>query len=91
MMTPAEREQLRLSLLRFLDGNPTRFGLSSALLLQMSRAEGRHALDAAEVQAELQYLHDKDLVVPVAKTVSPELTCWRITADGRDLLAQCNA
>jgi hypothetical protein len=85
-MNAAEREQLRLSLLRYLGDNPTRFGFTAALLLQMARNEG-HQVDKAGVAAELQYLADKQLVALSEKTISPENRAWRITAAGRDLLA----
>lgn len=87
-MSAAQREQLRLSLLRFLAENPTRFGYNAALLLQMARNEGRPELTRAEVEAELQYLTDKDLIVETDKVISPEQRAWRITAAGRDHHAQ---
>lgn len=86
-MTADQREQLRLSLLRFLCDNPTRFGFNAALLRQMACNEGRTGLDKATVEAELQYLEDKQLIVLAGKTISPENRSWRITAQGRDLLA----
>lgn len=86
-MTPTDREQLRLSLLRFLGDNPTRFGFNAALLLQMARNEGRPGLSREAAAAELEYLADKGLVAEVAKPISPENRAWRITAAGRDLLA----
>jgi hypothetical protein len=85
---PDQREQLRLSLLRFLAENPTRWGFNLALLTQMARAEGRAALTSGEVEAELLYLEDKGLIAPAEKRLSPELRAWRISAAGRDLLAQ---
>jgi DNA-binding HxlR family transcriptional regulator len=85
-MNAVEREQLRLSLLRYLGDNPTRFGFNAALLLQMARNEG-HQVDKASVAAELQYLEDKQLVTLSEKTISPENRAYRITAAGRDLLA----
>ena len=81
-----QREQLRLSLLRFLDVNPARFGLAASLLLQMVRNEGWPAT-ADSVAAELQYLADKKLAEPVDKLISPENRAWRITAAGRDHIA----
>lgn len=86
-MNAADREQLRLSLLRHLDANPSRFGLAIAYLLQMCRNEGRTGLAEGDVLAELMYLADKGLVEIISKTISPELLLWRITASGRDLVA----
>jgi hypothetical protein len=87
-MNGEQREQLRLSLLRFLEDNPTRFGLGTVLLCQMARQEGRPALLWREVEQELLYLHDKGLVTEACKALSPEIRAWRITAAGRDLCAQ---
>lgn len=87
-MNSEEREQLRLSLLRFLDANATVRFLGTGLLLQMAKAEGRGDLKAAEVEAELRYLLDKGFVEMAAKQISPENKTWRITAAGRDAFAQ---
>ena len=87
-MNAEDREQLRLSLLRFLDANATKFSLPTGLLLQMAISEGRRGLKRAEVEAELTYLEDKGLAKPINKLLSPELQCWRITAAGRDHYAQ---
>ena len=70
-----------------MDNNASSRGLSAALLLQMARSEGRAALDKPEVEAELQYLADKELIAAVNKTLSPEVFVWRITAAGRDFMA----
>lgn len=82
-MTSSQTEQLRLSLLRHLDANPTRFGLSASLLHAFIHTEGLR-VTIAEVETELQYLADKGLATQVAKTISPNLHAWRITATGRD-------
>jgi hypothetical protein len=86
-MTNEQREQLRLSLLRFLEGNLTRFGLPTAVLLQMARSEGRTELQKGQVEGELEYLAEKGLAVEALKGVSPENRNWRITANGRDFVA----
>lgn len=90
-MTAEQREQLRLSLLRFLEANGTRFGLATSLLVQMARSEGRPELERAEVVSELTYLEDKTFLAPVLKGISPENPAWRITAEGRDFLATAGA
>lgn len=86
-MNATDREQLRLSLLRFLDENVTRFGFQLGYLLQRARSEGRPKLTSDEADAELIYLEDKKFIEQPAKAISPELRAWRITAAGRDFLA----
>lgn len=87
-MNSLDREQLRLSLLRFLDANARgQFGLSEGLLHQLARAEGRPELVPADITRELQYLADKEMVTEVRKAISPENRAWRITATGRDHFA----
>ena len=85
--TPAQREQIRLGLLRHLEDNPARFGLATALLRSFLAAEG-FALDQPLVELELEYLQGKGLVESPGKAISPELRAWKITAAGRDHLAQ---
>lgn len=89
-MTPEAREILRLSLLRYLESNPTKWALNTALLWQMATNEG-HRCDRDELKGELQYLADKGLVTTAQKQLSPELRCYRITATGRDYLAEISA
>lgn len=92
-MSPAERQQARLSLLRYLDAAaesaPGR-GIGEAVLQQYLVAEGFSG-GAQMAKAELTYLEEKGLVVKVAKSFSPELPVWRITAAGRDAYAQAIA
>jgi len=40
------------------------------------------------LERELQYLEDKAQVAQVLKGISPENRAWRITAAGRDYLAE---
>lgn len=87
MMNATDRQQLRLSLLRFLDENVTRYGFELGYLHQCARSEGRPKLSADEVDAELLYLEDKGFIEQPAKAISPELRAWRINAAGRDYLA----
>jgi hypothetical protein len=87
MMTRPQREQIRLSLLRYCEASG-QYGLSEALLLQFIRSEGWRALAPEELHAETVYLADKSLLAAVEKIISPENHSWRITALGRDYLAQ---
>ena len=90
-MDAPQREQIRLSLLRFLNENPTRFGMARGLLVQMLRSEGNPTITGEQVETELLYLEDKGLIQEAAKYISPENRAWRITAEGRDLLANIQA
>jgi hypothetical protein len=88
-MNAAQREQIRLSVLRYCDAADP-YGLADELLLQFIRSEGFRTVTAAQLRAELQYLTDKSLLTAVPKTISPENSAWRITAAGRDFLAMQN-
>lgn len=86
-MNATERELFRVALLRVLEANGTRFGLTAeALAALVVRFGFRPATEV--VAEELTYLADKGLVVPVGKLISPENSAWRIAAAGRDFLAQ---
>lgn len=86
-MNAATRELLRQAMLQALAPVPAGLGLSAPGLRIQVIAVGHQVTDA-EISAEIQYLADKGLVAPVAKTLSPENRLWRITAAGRDLLAE---
>src|SRR6267154_3373966 len=81
-----QREQIRLSLLRYC-GSAAQCGLATALLQQLLASEGFRGLSADQLRAELIYLADKGLVAALPKVISPENEAWRITAAGRDFLA----
>lgn len=84
-MNPAEREQVRLGLLRYLDKAAPRH-LTLDLLAAYLDADGS-AASAADVAAEAQYLVDKGLAVWHPEGLSPERKRLRILAAGRDYLA----
>jgi hypothetical protein len=85
-VTSATREQIRLSLLRYLDaaaeGAPGR-GIATAVLRQHLVSEG-FPISETETLAALEYLRGKQLVARAVRSISPELAGWLITADGRD-------
>lgn len=85
-MNATQREQVRLSILRYLDAQasaaPGR-GVPVAVLRQYLLSEGTR-LEAAAVQAELEYLRGKGLVETQRKALSPEVAAWMITSAGRD-------
>lgn len=85
-LTPQQREQIRLSVLRYGEA-ADQYGLAESLLLQFVRSEGHRRLSREQLEAELIYLRDKGLITLVPKEISPENAAWRITAAGRDFLA----
>lgn len=87
-MNPESREDFRKALLRVLDANNTRFGLGAKALGHLVASYGFPSPNQDDVKSEVQYLEDKELVSQVMKGVSPENRCWRITAAGRDFVAQ---
>lgn len=86
-LSPEQRELFRHALLTVLecDGSAV-FGLGAPALAQLVKRHGFRPV-VAEVETELAYLQDKELVTTITKTLSPEVKAWRITADGRDFLA----
>ena len=87
-MNPERRELLRENILQILEERASdRFGLAAFAIQIRLGQYGFRGMKLAEINTELQYLADKQLVTPVGKVISPENTCWRITAAGRDLLA----
>lgn len=88
-MTTEQREQIRLSILRYCD-SAQGYGLAEPLLVQFLRNEGFRRLTAAQLTTELAYLAEKGFLAIVSKAISPENKLWRITAAGRDLRALQN-
>ncbi|HEV2692234.1 MAG TPA: hypothetical protein VG347_05005 [Verrucomicrobiae bacterium] len=88
-MKAEEKELFRKAILRVLDANRTRFGLSvGAIALHLSQfgfnagnCDGPGAF-ADAIQDELDYLKDKQLAEEILKIVSRENRAWKITPSG---------
>ena len=89
MITDQNREVFRLQLLQTASYSAP-MGVSISLFRTYAKTAGFPKVTEDQVAAEVQYLADKGLLVSVDKRISPENTAWRITADGRDFLAQQN-
>ena len=76
-----------MSVLRYCE-SAADYGLATALLRQFLQSEGFRGLTVEGLKAELIYLADKGLVAKLPKVISPENEAWRITASGRDFLAE---
>ena len=88
-MNAEQKEFFRGALLRVLDERAgERFGLSITAIQIFLGQFGFRFSKAEDVNAELQYLADKGFVANTNKVISPENRAWRITAEGRDFLAQ---
>jgi hypothetical protein len=86
-MNATEKENLRRAILTVADANLSRYGLSVvAFKLHVSNL-GFPEASAEQIQPEVQYLAEKELLVEVPKHLSPENRLWRITAKGRDFIA----
>ena len=80
-MTAADRELFRLAILRVLDANRTRFGLSPAAIRIHVQQFG-FGPKPEDVQAGLDYLEGKGFVFVPSKAISPENQTWKITDAG---------
>lgn len=84
-MTAETRKMARLTLLLAALSAPR--GLAVELALVMLPGRGI-AATADEIRAEIGYLVDKGMLAPVDQKISPEQKFWRVTAEGRDHLAE---
>lgn len=87
-MSNEQRELFRLALLRVMESNATERGLGLQALQLSVGAFGFSMPGLDQLKAELAYLEDKRFAIIVGHAISPENKTWRITADGRDELAQ---
>lgn len=83
-ITPAQREQVRLCILRY-----CLWPTGASLICANLRAEGFRGVTRDQVDAEIEYLADPDkaFLRPSEKPISPEVRTYRTTATGRDYLA----
>lgn len=80
------RELLRNNILIQLESAGER-GITLPTICLGAKIAGIHVKEE-EIADEVTYLQDKSCATPVAKTLSPENRRYRITADGRDYLAE---
>ena len=84
-MNAQQRNILRVTLLLVARSAPLGLTLDFAPVALRARAI---KAEPEEIKDEIAYLADKGLLAPVSKKVSPEIKAWRITAEGRDFLAE---
>jgi len=87
-MNNAELERFRICLLQQLREVGADRDLPLGTIVTGARLAAFAAANDDTVRGELVYLLDKGLVTRVEKQLSPENKRWRITAAGRDFLAE---
>jgi hypothetical protein len=75
----------REAILRVLECNRTRYGLAALVVARVLPGEGFHCA-VSEVQADLDWLVDKQFVRVTHWPLAPEQSGYVITAAGRDIL-----
>jgi hypothetical protein len=86
-MTATDRETLRHTILSAAEAAKP-YGVTLALLSVAVRNIGLRSATTGDIHAEVDYLADKGFLHPEPKALSPENKSWRISASGRDYLAQ---
>lgn len=85
-MNAEQQELFDLAILRVLDRNRTRFGLSVTAIGFQMREFGFAAVDVETLKDRLDYLSTHPAGKPFTEEVNPEINrakrCWRITDDG---------
>ena len=87
-MNSVELESLRICLLQQLRAIGQDSDLPLSTLHTGARLAGHRDLPEAQLRGELVYLLDKQLVAVAPRALSPENKRWRLTAAGRDVLAE---
>jgi len=84
-MTSVDRRNLRIMLLLCAAKAPLGLTLETAKVVLNSKG---FRSSGEDIQAEITYLVDKGWMAELTKRLSPEIRSWRVTAEGRDFLAQ---
>lgn len=87
MILPQTREMVRISMLRYL-AEAGAHGMRESLLCESICMQFNKRFQREDLANEIHYLVDKDFLAPITKALSPENAVWRITADGRDWVAE---
>jgi hypothetical protein len=86
-MNAEQLELLRIDICRVLDANEAQWGINLNVITVHLHPYG-FDVERPFLLKELAYLGDKGFIAIPSKAVSPENKTWRITAAGRDFLAQ---
>jgi hypothetical protein len=89
MIDNAQLELFSGAVLKVLDANNTRFGLTAAALRLLVRQFGFSPTEE-EIKDALEYLAGKGLVAEMAKALGKINRAWKITDEGRVYLDEHN-
>lgn len=81
-MNAAQQELFDLALLRVLDANRTRYGLTVAAIGHLMAEFGFPSPDQNVVLDRIEYLGNKKLLEEVSKIIGKANRAWRITEAG---------
>ncbi len=81
-MNAQQQELFDMAILRVLDANRTRFGLTEPNIRVLMSEFGFPKAQEIAVLDRIDYLAGKELVVEVPKTVDAANRCWRLTPAG---------
>lgn len=86
-MNAAEQELLDLAILRVLEANRTRFGLTPVAITHLLPQFG-FKIEPAQAEERLGYLTDKGMAEEALKVINKANRAWRITTAGIDYVDQ---
>jgi hypothetical protein len=89
MMTPKQLELFAIAVLKVLDANNTRFGLTAAAIRLLVRQFAFSPTDEETIDG-LEYLASKGLVAESPKVLVRINRAWKITDEGRQFLDDGN-
>lgn len=82
MMNAEQTELFDKALLKVLDANRTRYGLTAAAMGHLAQSFGFRGVETGTVLDRIEYLTGKKLVEEVSKLIGRANRAWRITEAG---------
>ena len=88
-MTAAEKQALRVAVLKVLDANSTKYGLNVDAITLRLYPLGFPEITSAEVETVMGLLEKERLIARLPQKLAPGVSVFRITDEGRSVLAEC--
>jgi hypothetical protein len=87
-MSSAEKQNLRIAILKVLDANQSKYGLNIDAITLRLTPFGFDMITAAEVETVMPLLEGEKLIARLSQPLTPGVAVWRITNDGRSYLVE---